>query len=69
MNVLRGLYFPGTGLKKELFCSLLCLLDKVDFYQIVAEEEAAGSNDGSAYWESLVDWAENKNEMWGSPLP
>ena len=54
MNMLRGLYFPGTGPKKELFCSLLCLLDKVDFYQIVAEEEAAGSNDGSPYWEGHV---------------
>jgi hypothetical protein len=55
MNMLSGLYFPGTGPKKELFCSLLGLLDKVDFYQIVAEEETAGGgNDGSPYWEGQV---------------
>ena len=55
MNMMRGLYFPGTGPKKEVFCSLLCLLDKVDFYQIVEKEEADGcGNDGAAYWESHV---------------
>jgi hypothetical protein len=53
MNMLRGLYFPGTGPKKELFCSLLSLLDKVDFYQIVAAE-ADGGDDSSLYWEGQV---------------
>jgi hypothetical protein len=53
MNMLRGLYFPGTGPKKELFCSLLCLLDKVGFYQIVAAE-ADGDDDSSPYWEGQV---------------
>ncbi|MEN8134932.1 MAG: hypothetical protein ABFS18_05280 [Thermodesulfobacteriota bacterium] len=51
MNMLSGLYFPGTGPNKELFYSLLCLLAKIDFYQIVADD---GSNDGSPYWEGHV---------------
>lgn len=53
MNILNGLYFPGTGPNKELFCSLLCLLDKVGFYQIVAPD-AAGDNEVSLYWEGQV---------------
>ncbi len=54
MNMLNGLYFPGTGPNKELFCSLLCLLAKIDFYQIVAEEATDGGNDGASYWEGQV---------------
>lgn len=53
MNMLNGLYFPGTGPNKELFCSLLCLLDKIDFYQIVAQEDAV-DDDVSPYWEGQV---------------
>jgi hypothetical protein len=54
MNVLSGLYFPETGLAKGLFCSLLCLLDKVDFYQVVEKAEVGGGNDASPYWQGRV---------------
>ncbi len=54
MNMLSGLYFPGTGPNKELFCSLLCLLAKIDFYQIVEAEAADDSNDANPYWKGQV---------------
>lgn len=55
MNIMRGLYFPGITPDKAFFCSLLCLLDKVDFYRVVEQEEdASRKDDGSAYWEGHV---------------
>jgi hypothetical protein len=51
MNLLKGLYFPGASPDKELFRTLLCLLDKVVYYQIGAEGEAFASASEAADWE------------------
>jgi hypothetical protein len=46
MNLLRGLYFPATGLNKELFRSLRGLFDRIDFY-LVSEEEQEDRDQGA----------------------
>jgi len=55
MNLLRGLYFPGTGPKKELFSSLRCLFDRIDFYRITEDDAADGVDGGGTDgWEGRV---------------
>lgn len=55
MKILSGLYFPGTRLPEDSLYSLLCLLDRVDFYQVVEGKEAdPPGNDGAAYWRGQV---------------
>ena len=55
MNLLEGLYFPGTAPKKELFGSLRCLFDRIDSYRITEDDVAdyvnGGETDG---WEGRV---------------
>ena len=52
MNLLRGLYFPATGLKKELFRSLRGLFDRIDFYLVSEEEqEDCGNGVGDDGWQ------------------
>lgn len=55
MNMLKGLYFPGTTPDPKLFCRLLCLLDKVDFYQVVESGKGTGGDtDGVINWRGQV---------------
>ena len=54
MNLPSGLYFPGTGLKKDLFSSLRCLFDKVDFYRITEEEAVDTADSEDDGWEGRV---------------
>jgi hypothetical protein len=52
MNLLRGLYFPGTGLKRELFRSLSGLFDRIDFYLVSEEDqEDVGKGDDADSWQ------------------
>ncbi len=52
MNLLRGLYFPATGLNKELFRSLRGLFDRIDFYLVSEEEpEDRGKGAGADGWQ------------------
>lgn len=49
MNMLKGLYFPGTIPRESFFCPLLCLLDRIEYYRIV-EDETYG-DDESSFWQ------------------
>jgi hypothetical protein len=54
MNLLNGLYFPGTGLKRDLFGSLSCLFDKIDFYRITEDDPEDNTNGKKGGWEGRV---------------
>lgn len=55
MKILAGLYFPGTEPDKEVFLTLLCLLDQVNYYRIVEGETGVDSDEeGAAYWQGRV---------------
>jgi hypothetical protein len=55
MNLLRGLYFPATGLKKELFRSLRGLFDRIEYYLVSEEEqEDRGEGVGADGWQGSV---------------
>ena len=54
MNLLNGLYFPGTGLKKDLFSSLNCLFGRIDYYLLFEEDAADKANDKDDRWEGRV---------------
>jgi hypothetical protein len=47
MNILKGLYFPGTGPGEAGAGSLLCLLDKIEYYLVVEGEGEEADRDES----------------------
>lgn len=55
MNILKGLYFPGTVAGGSSFDSLLCLLDTIDYYRIIEENELpADPQEEPSSWQGQV---------------
>lgn len=55
MNIIKGLYFPGTMARGASFNSLLCLLNQIDYYLVVEDDkDQPGDSGASSYWQGLV---------------
>ena len=46
MNLLRGLYFPGTGPDRQFCPSLGGLFERIDLYLVDEEDRAGGEGEG-----------------------
>ncbi len=55
MNIVKGLYFPGTRQRGSSFYGLLCLLDQVEYYMVVEDIEGHPQESGSrSFWQGQV---------------
>ncbi|MEN8142106.1 MAG: hypothetical protein ABFQ82_00745 [Thermodesulfobacteriota bacterium] len=55
MNIIKGLYFPGTMARGAAFNSLLCLLDQIDYYLVVEDDQdQPGDSGANSYWQGQV---------------